>query len=316
MNIHDDNPMLENSFSADEPVQYVFDLDDTLISTAEHYIAAKDDWVRYTQETMVPFWDADGLLTVYDAIDTERQKRHHYSKDRVGGSLAIAYRDIAAHAERVYADHLEDDELEAFAQKHVPDDLQDRFYEIYEEQDAVFDEERVDRGAVESFKLGWDVVDKAPETYAMEGFIVTAEEGPVQGADQTLAYLADRDDAELHLLTAGVEKVQWPKVEGLQLYRFIPEDNMYVVQYDKMEKLEELAEKYGEDRVVMVGNSLNSDMAPAQEAGVGRVYFHYHDWEHDRFEDGVDTDHPRFMDIQRIEDMTAIHRMLTGHSEV
>lgn len=308
MNVNTDNPMVNKTYGEQEPLHVVLDLDDTLTATAKDYTQAKNGFIEYVQHTLAPMWEPDGIQTVFEDIDTARIGEQDYAKERFPGSMEDAYREIADQVIPFY-EGLTRDEAQEYAEQHVPDELQPSFEWLVRDHETVLSEENIDRRAERAFYIGWDVVDQFPSHYAADGFIGEDEDHVMDGSE-VLAYFDRQDDVELHLLTAGVNEVQRPKMIGLDLERYF-EDRIHVVDRDKTETLTDFANKYGQDNVVMVGNSMSSDIEPAQDAGVGQVYFHFHDWEHGRFENGVDTEDPRFMDVERLDELIDLHDHLT-----
>lgn len=315
VNISSDNPMLDTEYTEEEPLQLVFDLDDTLRWTQRDYGEGKGDAFRMMQRKAAPMWDERGIRSLYRRIDNERIADKAYAKDRVPGSLEQTYRAVADHMQAFFSEHLDDDAVEAYADAHVPDGLRQDFERLAADTESQFSDETVDHRANEAFYTGWQIVDKTPSQYAEDGFIGEEDDGD-RDMRSMLAYVNERNDIEPHLLTAGDPDVQEAKIYGLELEDYFAEDNMHIVTRDKKDVLEEIKDAYGKDHVVMWGNSLTSDIEPSQELDIGHVYFHTADWEHERFENGVDTEHPKFMDHSTVDEGIDIIDVLTSSEQL
>jgi FMN phosphatase YigB (HAD superfamily) len=84
----------------------------------------------------------------------------------------------------------------------------------------------------------------------------------------------------LLLYTQGGERLQVPKIKGLQLNQMF--DSAEIVGRKSTHTYRELLEKYGEGPAVMIGNSRHHDIKPALEAGFrGAVYIANEPWGQD-----------------------------------
>ncbi len=102
------------------------------------------------------------------------------------------------------------------------------------------------------------------------------EEGFIEGAEDMLNRLNSKFD-QLHLLTAGVPKIQNPKIQGLNLEKWF--DEIHIVQINGKEKrLTQLKKKYNPTHIVHIGNSEKSDVEAAIRANVDAVYLQTSLW--------------------------------------
>ncbi len=105
--------------------------------------------------------------------------------------------------------------------------------------------------------------------------------GFVDGAEQALDAAAE--NADLVLVTQGIESLQWKKIQALQLDRWF-DNSIYVVD-EKKEKLEELRDKHSDSTIYHVGNSWRSDVEPALEVGLTPVYVPEGEWRGEKEKD-------------------------------
>ena len=111
---------------------------------------------------------------------------------------------------------------------------------------------------------------KTAEEYAARGYM--------DGAEELLADLNDRGH-DLHIITAGDERVQRRKLDGLNIDQYV--DDTHIVPINsKADKLAELMEAhdYTPDETYMVGNSLSSDISAAIDAGAYGIHIPAHQW--------------------------------------
>lgn len=102
----------------------------------------------------------------------------------------------------------------------------------------------------------------------------------IPGVEETLDFLEARRD-EILVLTKGDLLIQWRKWQGYRLERWFPTSKEFrVVRWDprlgypgdKGQVLVELRGKYPQRKIYMVGDSVDSDIIPAIEAGVSPIY--------------------------------------------
>lgn len=98
----------------------------------------------------------------------------------------------------------------------------------------------------------------------------------IPGAIEALTSL-ERLGYELHLITVGTEEIQRKKVEVTGLGKFFK-----TIQISKDANkgvlLANLAAQYGKDKLIMVGNSLRTDVNPALELGIKVIYIPRGSW--------------------------------------
>ena len=105
--------------------------------------------------------------------------------------------------------------------------------------------------------------------------------GMLPGAEKTLAFLQEQGDL-LYCVTAGDSVVQWMKWRGYNLRRFFPSQREYrVVKWDKFSTLQLLRKIHLDKTVLMVGDSIGSDLVPAAKVGYRPIYVpHPSVWDH------------------------------------
>lgn len=94
----------------------------------------------------------------------------------------------------------------------------------------------------------------------------------IAGAVDSLIKIRNFPDVRLEVLTIGDNEVQNRKINFSRLNHYF--DHVEVVDHgdDKGIYLKEKAKEYGKDNVIMIGNSLRSDINPALKAGVKAVH--------------------------------------------
>lgn len=83
---------------------------------------------------------------------------------------------------------------------------------------------------------------------------------------------------DLHLVTQGDEQVQKKRISDLRYSHLF--DSKNIVPAKSKEVFEKLMKKHGykPDEVIMIGDSLKSDIKPAHEAGMGAVLIPRNNW--------------------------------------
>ncbi len=122
-----------------------------------------------------------------------------------------------------------------------------------------------------TWEIGMSAISE--ETYRSRGMI--------PGAEETLRFLQGRGDV-LYCVTAGDPVVQWMKWRGYNLGRFFPGQREYrVVKWDKFPTLRRIRKVHRDQPLVMVGDSIGSDLVPAARAGYRPVFVpHPSVWDH------------------------------------
>jgi len=118
----------------------------------------------------------------------------------------------------------------------------------------------------------------------MANSFLKVKKGLVEGAEETLDYLASNGD-RLVLVTKGDQKLQQKKIAKNRLKRwFVENDDLKIVDIDKTDAfrkiMEEAEAEYGKDgfKAYSVGNSYKSDIMPAIEAGMKGILIPFETW--------------------------------------
>lgn len=129
--------------------------------------------------------------------------------------------------------------------------------------------------------------------------------GMYLGAVDTLEFLTDMGD-ELILVTLGDSKMQNRKVEVMGLEKYFS-GNIHVVLREKGPKIAELSSRRDKDSTYFVGNSYNSDICPALDAGIRGIYIPQDTWSHDGT---PNDDHHRMIQLGSIFEIRDIYNSL------
>jgi len=97
----------------------------------------------------------------------------------------------------------------------------------------------------------------------------------IPGALETLIELQERG-YHMHLISIGLPTIQKRKVQRTKLDRYF--DEIHLVRSDKFDVLAEVAKKYKKENIVMIGNSMRSDINPALKQGIETVYIPRGNW--------------------------------------
>jgi putative hydrolase of the HAD superfamily len=97
----------------------------------------------------------------------------------------------------------------------------------------------------------------------------------IPGALETLIKLKDRG-YNMHLITLGLDRIQNRKIQLTRLDRYFK--NVHVARTDKNDILSGIISTYGRENVVMVGNSMRSDINPALNLGIDAYYIPRGNW--------------------------------------
>jgi|GEM_PF-2880233 len=131
----------------------------------------------------------------------------------------------------------------------------------------------------ESLALDQGVVVKDYVKMILQGLVQKNFDPPyyiIPGSVEALRELRD-EHYPLHLITTGSPTVQLKKLQSTGLSKFFNEVHI-LDTFDKSEKLQELKYKYSKKRVVMIGNSMRSDINPALKVGVDAIYIPRGSW--------------------------------------
>lgn len=107
------------------------------------------------------------------------------------------------------------------------------------------------------------------------------------------------------ILTIGDKVIQSSKILNSGAYKFI--DRWHIVDKKNVETYEEMKQKYG-DSIIMVGNSVKSDVNPAVEAGIPVIYIPHNTWAYEQ-EELVDSH--LVHRVQSIKEVVNVVRQLT-----
>ncbi|MDE1970611.1 MAG: hypothetical protein KGI50_03475 [Patescibacteria group bacterium] len=122
------------------------------------------------------------------------------------------------------------------------------------------------------------------------------EQGLVEGGGEVLDFLVARGDA-LILITKGDELVQKTKIDMLNLDRWFGAE-IHITHSKTEQEFRALQERYPDHTLISVGNSFQSDIVPALQAGAYGLYIPYYTWAAELIEEHI-TD-PRVVTIDRI----------------
>ncbi len=102
------------------------------------------------------------------------------------------------------------------------------------------------------------------------------QQGLVRGADKVLDYIRDQGDIQI-LVTKGERIVQECKIVILDFDQWFGEE-IRIVETKTKETFEEYKVKFPNNSIFSIGNSYNSDILPALEAGVKAIFIPYYTW--------------------------------------
>ena len=138
------------------------------------------------------------------------------------------------------------------------------------------------------------------ECYTLLDFPCT----PLPGVEQTLAWLHDEGGWPLVVFTKGELLDQQRKLERSGLKRFFSHTEITSGKGER--EFRRLCEKLGVKpcEMLMVGNSLKSDIAPALAIGCPAVYVPFHiTWQ---LEHAEDMNHPLMVRIERMDQLKGV----------
>lgn len=98
--------------------------------------------------------------------------------------------------------------------------------------------------------------------------------GLLPGVEEVLDHLKARGD-RICMLTMNVvldHDQKWRKLDRLGIRRWFREKDVHFVRHKTPEKMLELCGRTKRNHCYMVGNSLNHDILPALEAGIGAIF--------------------------------------------
>ena len=100
----------------------------------------------------------------------------------------------------------------------------------------------------------------------------------IAGAVDSLISIRSIPDLRMEVLTIGEEEIQMRKVNNSRLNYYFDHVEVVCDGDDKHTYLKEKADEYGAENVIMVGNSVRSDINPALNAGVHAIYIPRGSW--------------------------------------
>ena len=102
------------------------------------------------------------------------------------------------------------------------------------------------------------------------------DQGLVKGARETLDFINQSNDIQI-LITKGEQLVQECKIVTLNLDQWFG-DKIRILDSKTRETFTEYRELFPDSSLFSIGNSYNSDIAPALEAGVRGIFIPYYTW--------------------------------------
>lgn len=138
----------------------------------------------------------------------------------------------------------------------------------------------------------------------LEGLVLQNFEPPyviIPGAVETLDTLHDNTNYELHLVTTGVVEIQQRKINVTNLDKFFHQVHI-VGDGDKLSYLQKIRNDNPGKKMIMIGNSLRSDVNPALELGIPAIYIPRGSW-HQFQADPVNQQFVEAKDIREVVDL-------------
>lgn len=120
---------------------------------------------------------------------------------------------------------------------------------------------------------------------------------------ETLDYLKNKG-YKLHLLTLGDVDIQTKRIKDADLGKYFVD--IHIVPRKSTEALTTLLQQNAKDpnELVMIGDSLKSDIKPALDNGMKAIHIKKENWVFDQCE--IDLDNPNYMSIYHIEELRNI----------
>lgn len=115
----------------------------------------------------------------------------------------------------------------------------------------------------------------------LESYVIQNFEPPyfvIAGAVDALIHIRSMPNVQMHILTVGDPEIQLRKITYTRLNHYF--DYLEIVQdgEDKEVYLQRKVKEYGEEHVIMVGNSIRSDINSALNAGARAVHIPRGSW--------------------------------------
>jgi len=139
----------------------------------------------------------------------------------------------------------------------------------------------------------------------LEAYVLQNYESPylvIAGAVDALVRIRALPNVQMHVATAGTAEIQLQKLNHTRLNHYF--DHVEIVQdgEDKGEYLRQKVGEYGKENVIMVGNSMRSDINPALDAGVKAIYIPRGSWSNFKTEPRHNgyTEVPRIFELPEV----------------
>lgn len=249
---------------------FVFDLDDTLIRNAYHYVIPyiqlcdfvlkKIDSNHEDFKTLQEILSLSKTELLYGTVDSVREK---YLKDSFVGSIFDKLIELDL------------DNVERRIKEGGQPFNCERLLESFEDSLEYFCKEYEKPCSEEELKLARDL--------ASETFFVSRDFMP--GAEEVLDFLKSKGD-ELVLLTHGDYAWQKEKIEVHDLDKWFYDINIVDLKTSEVVKI--VVEGKDKNKTYMVGNSLRSDINPALKAGINAVYIPFETWAFEKASSGLE----------------------------
>lgn len=130
------------------------------------------------------------------------------------------------------------------------------------------------------------------------------QQGLVKGAEETLNFIKSLGDVQI-LITKGGHLVQECKIVTLNLDQWFG-DQIQIVDIKAKETFLEYRERYPDSSIFSVGNSYNSDILPALEAGVKAIFIPYYTWLGEQPPPAIDEN--RILKIDNIKQIVELYK--------
>lgn len=152
-----------------------------------------------------------------------------------------------------------------FSMDRYPSSLVRSYKELCNDGFGIFQKEIAEK----IYTIGLEAFDK--KNYQKNGFVPNAK--------KVLSFLKEKGEM-LILMTKGDSQVQQLKIDALSLWLWFNE--ISIVDNKTPELFIRYKERFSGQRIWKIGNSFNSDMKPAIEAGIKGVFIPYSTWKNEK----------------------------------
>lgn len=252
--------------SEDKKTVISFDLDDTLIESQSIYDEVKDRFSRWLQEKIESKGSKKIDITSEEIQELQKTIDHKYASNR--GFNRERFPHSLTATTLVLADYC-NSELD----RTEIDLEQEELNKAYEIGDSVF-----------HTRAGYKQI------------------GMFEGAEEVLDYL-DKQDIELMLVTLGDQEIQRRKIEGNNLEKWFDESSIHIVDKKEPETYQKAFEDHKNSSsylIYHVGNSMKSDVIPAQRAGIRTIHIPQDTWSYNNHK-GEIPDENRYTELNDIK---------------